>query len=190
MASIRTATRLHAYVNGIVRRQHLDLRDGADFKRRVFELLEQLERDDPSLIQRLETRLISSRLDGAEKFEGSEEQRILSQVVESALPDNSPRSRRPQVCSLGDLELVDEKQPDPALQVEREDTLSRFTVLLSQTIDELPELERKIVRRVSYGGESQAQVARDLGLAKSTVNDIFQRVVRSLRASCLSRGIS
>ncbi len=132
------------------------------------------EADAEDLLQDVLARLVERR----EEVNGESIPAWLFTVARRAIIDRSRARGRPGAAAAGladaDPAVADEKQgPDTALEL---------AACLEPMLMHLGEDDRSLLRRVDMDGESQADIARALGLSLSTVKSRTQRARARLRA--------
>jgi len=142
-------------------------------------LLGQMELDDAGLQRRIENKLAQ-----AQAFRGSYEQKLLLLAISSVVGEGRMWCVRGKaIASLRGLDLSGTdhgRDDDPAHVVEDDDERRHREATLTRVIDSLKPRDRRILKAIYWEGQTQAEVARELGITPQTLNGILQRVLRAL----------
>lgn len=105
-------------------------------------------------------------------------------VQEAIRTEINRQCRNPQIAETESCPDDDERGKNPLeAQIEREENEARQKLLrkMRRAINKLPERLREIMIRVALKGESQVQVAQELGLSQGWVSRLYAQGLEELR---------
>jgi RNA polymerase sigma factor for flagellar operon FliA len=109
-------------------------------------------------------------------------------TVLAQLPRRSPR-RFEGDAGLDMVPSRDDADTD-VLASERDDQLAAAADALRRAVQDLPDEDRAIIRMLSYGGLSIADIARGLGVEQKRLYPHIKQLLASLRKTLQGQGVS